>query len=161
MIRRFLEILSGIRCAAQFENTLEILTTRHIFRRKNSVPLVYQGMQIMVDSLSSDTHVVSDVLVNGMYDRQIRDAEQGGGRRSVISILVRTSAPSICGYFNYSHRPAQPSQALPPELLSTYWRRRILILGNTPSLWLEIPIYLTKRVSPTVLWKLQPVCRAS
>ncbi len=80
MFSRLSQILAGFRWAFRFDNPLEIITARHLFRRKSSIVVTYRGMDILIDSLTSDAHVVGDVLLDGMYDQFLREA--GAGRKS-------------------------------------------------------------------------------
>ena len=77
MLRRCHEIISGIRWAFRFANPVEILATRHLFRRKCSVVVEHCGMQMLIDSQSSDASVVTEVLLEGVYDDAIRTAAAG------------------------------------------------------------------------------------
>lgn len=76
---RFGEIIGGVRWALRFSNPLEILAARHGFRRKRAVIIQDGGMQMLIDSTSSDTAVITEVFLDGMYDAALREA--GAGRR--------------------------------------------------------------------------------
>ena len=77
MASRPFQILAGIRWATRFDNSLEILVSNHVFRRRRALTLVHQGMPVLIDGLSSDAHVVTEVLLDGMYDEYLRTASEG------------------------------------------------------------------------------------
>ena len=77
ILRRCREIMFGIRWACRFANPIEILATRHLFRRKRSVVVEQGGMQMLIDSQGSDAQAVTEVLLDGMYDDAIRTAASG------------------------------------------------------------------------------------
>lgn len=84
MIRRLKEIVGGMAWAFRFSNPIDILLTRHVFRRKRSVVIERGGLQMLIDSQTSDGQAVTEVLVEGMYDAAIRRAAEN---RSAFSYL--------------------------------------------------------------------------
>ncbi len=74
---RLREIVGGIQWAFRFGNPLEILATRHLFRRKRTVVIEHGGMQMLIDSQGSDASAIGEVLLEGMYDTAIRRAAEG------------------------------------------------------------------------------------
>lgn len=76
-MKRLREIFGGVRWAFRFENPFEILTARHLFRRKRTVVLERGGMQMLIDSQGSDASAIEEVLLEGMYDTTIRSAAEG------------------------------------------------------------------------------------
>ena len=74
MFRRLQEIFQGVAWAFRFDNPAEILVTRHLLRRKEHVIFLKEGKKILVDTNTSDGHVVNEVLLEGMYDSAIRRA---------------------------------------------------------------------------------------
>jgi FkbM family methyltransferase len=76
-VKRWREILWGIRWAFRFGNPLEILLARHLWRRRRTVLVDVGGMEMLIDSEGSDAQALHDVLLDGMYDRAIREAAEG------------------------------------------------------------------------------------
>ena len=71
---RLREIIGGVKWALRFDNPLEVLFARHIFRRKRAVAIEHSGMQMLIDSQSSDAMAVTEVLLDAMYDQAIETA---------------------------------------------------------------------------------------
>lgn len=78
-LSRLREIIGGFRWALRFDNPVEILVARHVFRRKRSVVVERSGTQMFIDSESSDAMAVNEVLIEGMYDDAIKLAGTGEG----------------------------------------------------------------------------------
>lgn len=78
-MRRLNEIVGGVRWAFRFDNPFEILFARHVFRRKRSVIIEHSGMQMLIDSQSSDPVPVIEILFDAMYDEGIEKAGAAEG----------------------------------------------------------------------------------
>jgi len=76
MIKRIKQILHGLRWAWRFENPLSILLQRKIGKTCSLEVLVHRGSQIVVDRIGSDRHVVTDVILDGMYDSFLERASR-------------------------------------------------------------------------------------
>lgn len=109
-VSRLREIIGGIKWAFRYDNPFEILFTRHVFRRKGSVTVEHGGMQMLIDSQSSDTMAVSEVLLDAMYDQPIETAGAAAGDFRYLNLganigafdvrvfqLLRARHPSIVG----------------------------------------------------------------
>lgn len=83
---RLREIIQGIRWAFRFANPCEILLTRHFFRRKRSVIIEHGGLQMLIDSQTSDAQAVTEVLLEGMYDSAIRRAAENCSAFSYLNL---------------------------------------------------------------------------
>lgn len=107
---RLREIIGGAKWAFRFDNPFEVLFTRHVFRRKRSVMVEHSGMQMLIDSQSSDAMAVTEVLLEAMYDQSIETAGamEGGFRYLNLGAnigafdvrvfqLLRAKHPSIAG----------------------------------------------------------------
>ena len=78
-VSRLREIIAGVKWAFRFDNPFEVLCTRHVFRRKRSVMVEHGGMQMLIDSQSSDAMAVTEVLLDAMYDQAIKSASTATG----------------------------------------------------------------------------------
>ena len=110
VIHRLQEIATGVRGAFRFDNPFEILAMRHVFRRKGSIIVAHSGMQMLIDSESSDSMAVTEVLLDSMYDEAIQTAGAGEGGFRYLNLganigafdvrvfqLLRSKCPSIVG----------------------------------------------------------------
>ena len=83
---------------------------RHLFRRKRSVVVESAGMQMLIDTESSDAMAVTEVLLEAMYDQAIQTAGAGDGAFRYLNLganigafdvrvfqLLRNKRPSIDG----------------------------------------------------------------
>ena len=107
---RLREIIEGTKWALRFDNPLEILIARHVFRRKRAVVVAHSGMQMLIDSESSDAMAVTEVLLDAMYDQAIQAAGAGVGGFRYLNLganigafdvrvfqLLRSKYPSVIG----------------------------------------------------------------
>ena len=92
MIRRLKEILGGVSWALRFANPCEILLTRHFFRRKRSVIIEHGGLQMLIDSQTSDAQAVTEVLLEGMYDSAICQAAENCSSFSYVNLGANIGA---------------------------------------------------------------------
>lgn len=92
MIRRVKEILCGVSWAFRFTNPCEILLTRHLFRRKRTVIIEHGGLQMLIDSQTSDAQAVTEVLLEGMYDSAIRLAAENCSAFSYLNLGANIGA---------------------------------------------------------------------
>ena len=91
-ISRLREIIGGTKWALRFDNPLEVLFTRHVFRRKRSVVVEHSGMQMLIDSDSSDAMAVTEVLLDAMYDQAIQIAGAGHGAFRYLNLGANIGA---------------------------------------------------------------------
>ncbi len=89
---RLREIIEGARWAFRFANPCEILLTRHFFRRKRSVIIEHGGLQMLIDSQTSDAQAVTEVLLEGMYDSAIRLAAENCSAFSYLNLGANIGA---------------------------------------------------------------------
>lgn len=92
MIHRLKEIMGGVSWAFRFSNPCEILLTRHFFRRKRSVTIEHGGLQMLIDSQTSDAQAVTEVLLEGMYDSAIRRAAEDRPAFSYLNLGANIGA---------------------------------------------------------------------
>lgn len=89
---RIREIIAGARWAFRFSNPCEILLTRHFFRRKRTVVIAHGGLQMLIDSQTSDAMAVTEVLLEGMYDSAIHRAAEGCSTFSYLNLGANIGA---------------------------------------------------------------------
>lgn len=121
IMRRFYEVCGGIRWAFSFDNWFEILVQWHIIRRRSPLVLVHQGFSMQIDAESSDRNAVTDVLVNGMYDKAISLACKGrsgftymnlGAHIGAFDIRCATLAGAVTNGLSVEMNPSSHARLL-------------------------------------------------
>ena len=127
MIRRLKEILGGVSWAFRFSNPCEILLTRHFFRRKRSVIIGHGGLQMLIDSQTSDAQAVTEVLLEGMYDPAIHRAAEGCATFSYLNLGANIGAFDV-RIFELLRGRCQPIAGLAVEMNPATHARLLLNL---------------------------------
>lgn len=127
MIRRLKEIMGGVSWAFRFSNPCEILLTRHFFRRKRSVIIEHGGLQMLIDSQTSDAQAVTEVLLEGMYDSAIRRAAENCAAFSYLNLGANIGAFDV-RIFELLRGQCQPITGLAVEMNPATHARLLLNL---------------------------------
>jgi len=86
MIKRIKEVIAGLFWSFGFDNPIEIIVNRHLFRRKKALLLKISSTQVLADEIGSDFHVIRDVLFDGMYDQFILQSEKNRARFHYLNL---------------------------------------------------------------------------